>query len=46
MAGEDGQRMKGMLRGITGTASVLLSQKEGDVGKVVEVISGMLRARK
>lgn len=37
--------MAKMLQGITGTVSVLLSQMEGDVGKVVEVINDMLRAR-
>lgn len=32
VAGEDEEQMAEMLRGMVTTASVLLSQKEGDVG--------------
>lgn len=43
VAGEHGKRMAEMLRGIAATAGVLLSQKEGNVGEVVEGIVGTLR---
>ena len=44
VAVEDGERMMERLRSLAATANVLLSQKEGDVGGVVEAIGGTLRA--
>lgn len=41
LAGEDGEQM---VRGIAKTASVLVSQKEVNVGEVMETIGGTLRA--
>lgn len=45
MAGEVGEQVVETLPDIVATASVLLSQKKGDVKKVVDQIGGTLRAR-
>lgn len=45
IAREEGTWIVEMVRGIAATASVLLSQKKGDVMEVEEVIGSTLRGR-
>lgn len=44
MADENGERIMGKLRSIAATTSVLLYQKGGAIGEMLEVIGGILHA--
>ena len=44
VVGEVGKRVVKRLRDITAVVGMLLSQKEDDVGRVIEAIGGTLRA--